>query len=159
MKKVFIVLFLILAMPMIVKAKYEDYVYQGYYAYIGEYFLNKTPKTFLVDIGRHNDSLYILEKYPESHKLIMYICDDISDEGNRIFMKCDDGNNNVFIKIIKDKLKVEDEEQDIFYVSVSDNEECTNKYNSPLNFEKYCNPETNKDIKFLNLYNLHKEKS
>lgn len=156
MKKIFAILFLLLSVPVWAEEKYEEYIYQGYDAYVGEYFLNKTPKNFLVDIGRHNNSLYILEKYPLSHELIMYICDDISQESNKIFMECDDGYNTVFIKIIKDKLKVENKEEDIFYVSVGDNEECIRKYNSPLSFEKYCNPKTNNDIKFLKLYNLHK---
>lgn len=178
MKKIFVLFALLLSLPIkgsIAQTKTststksenklsikKDLLGKEFIGYMGEYFLNNTKQYYHISVNESDHgNFYIMEGNLKTQKNFMYICDKIiSQNEDTVIAECDtymrlNPVGILYIKIIKDKLQIDDKEEDIFYVSIGNNKECIEKYNSPISFEKHCNPKTNKNISFLRLYNLH----
>ena len=164
-KKIFVLLFILISLPVMAEDGLiiNDILNKEFTGYMGKMFPNNAEKYYHISITDCEGvcNFYIMEGDLETRKNIMYLCDKIIlQDKEKIIARCDmvSGLNPmgfVYIKIMKDKLQLDTGYEDIFYASIGDNRECIEKYNSPLSFEKYCNPKTNKDILYLKLYNLH----
>lgn len=174
MKKVFALLFLLSSLPVmasLVPTKLhpqikpdeklsieKDLLGKEFIGYMGESFLSNTKQYYHISINKSDfGGFYIVEGNLKTQKNFMYICNKIIlQTDDTIIIECGSVSVDIlYIKMIKDKLRVDDKEEYIFYVSIGDNRECIEKYNSPISFEKHCNPKTNKNILYLKLYNLH----
>ncbi len=139
----------------------SDYIHNEYEGYMGKYFLNDHERIIGADINwndQEKGSIYILERDLEKPGHTLWMCSEPlkkSKLGGYIFQCASpDYVGDVYIKL--DMTYLDDSKiEKIIYVSITDNQECIEKYHTLSDFEKYCNPKTNQNIKYLKLYNLH----
>ena len=137
----------------------SEFIHQEYEGYIGEYFLNNKKQYMGADIGNNDGGIYLLERNYNTQSHIMYICSKPLNETKDYYLfRCNiaysENTQDLFLKLEMAYLD-ESKKDKIVYVSIGDNRDCIEKYTSPRDFKKYCNPQTNENITYLKLYNLH----
>lgn len=138
----------------------SDYIHNGYTGHSGKYFLSDKEKIYGADINKNDDGIYLLERNLTDKTATMYLCSapiQRTKLGGYLF-HCNApyiNASDLFIKL--DMVYADDSEQKekMIFVSVGDNKDCIEKYGSPIDFEKKCNPKTSNKITYLKLYNLY----